>query len=128
MPATNFPEYAEAITTLINNLVASADAQLLNLQLDQRSMLRGFLAGILRFNDDSELHFREFIDLTQPDPRLMYAYHYQDLAQNLIFRYDNAPHKPALSQPEHKHTPHGIAPQLAPTLADVIDEIVESDR
>ena len=26
----------------------------------------------------------------------MYAYHYQDADTNLVFRYDNAAHKPAL--------------------------------
>ena len=38
----------------------------------------------------------------------MYAYHYQDVDYSLIFRYDNAAHRPARSQPEHKHTPSGI--------------------
>lgn len=123
MPTTTFPDYANAINQLINKLVASAQAQLLNLQIDQRSMLRGFITGVLVFNDDSELHFREFVDLTHPDPRLMYAYHYQNREKKLIFRYDNALHKPALSQPDHKHTAQGIVLSPAPTLFAVIDEI-----
>jgi len=54
----------------------------------------------------------------------MYAYHYQDAAKKLIFRYDNAPHKPPLAQSEHKHTPQEIFPQPAPTFAQVIDEVL----
>ena len=70
-----------------------------------------------------ELHFREYIDMTQAEPKIMYAYHCQDADHNLIFRYDNAAHKPALPQPEHKHTPLGIEASPVPTLAEVLDQI-----
>jgi hypothetical protein len=43
----------------------------------------------------------------------------------LIFRYDNAAHRPPLPQAEHKHTPAGVEVSLAPTLAQVIDEILK---
>ena len=54
----------------------------------------------------------------------MYAYHYQDAAQQLVFRYDNAAHRPALPQPAHVHTPSGIEPASPPALAAVLDEIL----
>ena len=54
----------------------------------------------------------------------MYAYHYQDASNNLIFRYDNAAHKPALPLADHKHTPTAIHPTMAPTFETVIDEIL----
>ena len=73
----------------------------------------------------SALHFREYVDVTQAEPKLMYAYHCQDADHNLIFRYDNAAHKPALPQPEHKHTRLGIEAAPVPTLADVLDQIVQ---
>ena len=126
MPATTFPEYVASINRTINELVSSAEARLINLHIDQRSMLRGFIGGVLAFDDDSELHFREFIDLTQTEPRLMYAYHYQDVHKKLIFRYDNASHKPALSHAEHKHTSQGVHPAAAPNLTAVIDEVLNS--
>ncbi len=91
---------------------------------DQRSLLRGFIAGMLQFSDGSELHFREFVDVSSPEPRLMYAYHYQDASKVLILRYDNAAHRPPLPQAEHKHTPAGVEVSLVPTLAQVIDEIL----
>ncbi len=55
----------------------------------------------------------------------MYAYHYQDPAHELILRYDNAPHRPALAQPEHKHTFSGIALTTAPQLPLLLDEILD---
>lgn len=95
MPTTSFPEYAKAITLLIDTLLASGQARVVNLQVDQRSMLRGFISGILAFEDDSELHFREFVDLTQSEPRLMYAYHYQDSKEALVFRTTTPPIAPS---------------------------------
>ena len=54
----------------------------------------------------------------------MYAYHYQDANARLIFRYDNAAHRPPLTAKEHKHTPANIAVVFPPTLEQVIDEIL----
>lgn len=125
MPATNFLDYAQQIETTLNDVVAAGESTLVNIQIDQRSSLRGFIAGVLSFSDESELHFREFVDINLPDPRLMYAYHYQDASNQLVFRYDNAHHRPALSQAEHKHTPTGVEISPAPSVSQVIDEILQ---
>ena len=125
MPTSNFPEYAQLIIDAVNSVVASGQTTLVNLQIDQRSTVRGFIKGLLRFENDSELHFREFVDLTQPEPRLMYAYHYQDANKAPVFRYDNATHRPELPQAENKHTPTDVVVSLPPTLAEVIDEILK---
>lgn len=106
------------------DMVATGQARISDLQVDQRSPQRGYITGILIFEDDSALHFREFIDTTRLEPRVMYAYHYQDSEKTMIFRYDNALHRPALSQQEHKHTPSGVDVGAMPTLVEVFDEIV----
>ena len=124
MPATTFPEYVQHMTDLLNQVVATDEAVLSTFQVDQRSAVRGLIAGILQFSDGSELHFREYIDMMQAEPKIMYAYHYQDTEHNRIFRYDNAAHKPALSQPAHKHTRLGIEASPVTTLAEVLDEIL----
>ncbi len=124
MLVTNFPEYAREIEALLSSLIATSEATLTDIRIDQRSSLRGFIAGMLQFNDGSELHFREFVDASSTKPRLMYAYHYQNVNRDLIFRYDNAAHRPRLPQVEHKHTTGGVASSPAPTLAQVIDEIL----
>jgi hypothetical protein len=124
MPAITFPDYAQEVGQVLNSVVAAGEATLVNIQIDQRSSLRGFISGMLQFNNDNELHFREFIDTSLSEPRLMYAYHYQDSDHNLLFRYDNARHRPSLPQAEHKHTRTGIEAGLLPTLTEVIDEIL----
>ena len=62
-------------------------AALVSIQIDPRSALRGFIAGVLQFGDASELHFREFVDTSLPEPRLVYAYHYQNMNKDLVFRH-----------------------------------------
>jgi len=124
MSATTFTEYAQEIQALLHEVISAGNAQIVDLRIDPRSNLRGYIAGSLQFNDGSELHFREFIDISQSAIRLMYAYHYQDRRDQIVFRYDNAAHKPPLPQPEHKHTADGVEFSAAPTLMQVLDEIL----
>ena len=124
MPATNFHEYARGIEDVLDATVSAGEAALVSIQIDSRSALRGFIAGVLQFGDASELHFREFVDTNLPEPRLVYAYHYQEVDKGLVFRYDNVAHRPSLPQAEHKHTPAGVEVQTAPTLAQVVDEVI----
>lgn len=124
MSATTFTEYAQSIQALLHETISSGSAHIVDLHIDPRSNLRGYIAGVLQFSDASELHFREFIDVSHTAVRIMYAYHYQDEANNLIFRYDNAAHKPPLSQADHKHTLNGIEFVSPPTLRQVVDEIL----
>jgi len=65
MLATNFPEYAREIQDILDASIAAGEAVLFSIQVDQRSSLRGFIAGLLQFNDASELHFREFVDTSR---------------------------------------------------------------
>jgi hypothetical protein len=113
MPAATFPEYARQIAETLEQVVAIGDAVLLTLQVDQRSAIYG-----------SSLHFREFVDVSQAEPKLMYAYHYQDVDHRLIFRYDNAAHRPTLPSPTHKHTDSGVEVSPVPTLSEILDHIL----
>jgi hypothetical protein len=55
-----------------------------------------------------------------------YRYHFQDQRNNLIFRYDSAPHFPdLLNFPHHKHLPHEVVPCEKPSIQDVIREVVQ---
>jgi hypothetical protein len=128
MPATTFLEYARSIKRVLDAAVETGEATVVSIRMDQRSSLRGLIAGLLQFNDASELHLREFVDASLAEPRLVYAYHYQDANQQLIFRYDNAAHRPSLSQAEHKHTPAGVELAPTPTLAQIVDEILRAMR
>ena len=75
MPAANFPEYAQGLEDTLNKVVATGEAVLVTLQVDQPSAVRGFIAGSLQFHEGSVLHFREFVDTSQAEPKIMYAYH-----------------------------------------------------
>ncbi len=108
MSTTNFPEHARQIADLLNELVQAGRVSLFDLQIDQRSTLRGFIKGQVNFSDNSVLHFREFIDTTLIESKITYTYHYQFVDGTLAFRYDNALHRPLLSQREHKHSSNDI--------------------
>lgn len=117
MPATNFPEYARVVTETIEELIATGQARLDQLQIDQRSVWLGFIAGIPKFDDDSELHLRDYVDVTLSQPKVMVMYHYQDAERQLIFRCDNATHRPPLTVAEYKHALSALTITPAPTLA-----------
>ena len=124
MPAATFPEYAREITETLEQTVTTGDVVLLTLQVDQRSAIRGVIAASLQFADGSTLHCREFVDVSQAEPKIMYAYHYQDADRHLIFRYDNAAHRPPLPHSTHKHTASGVEVSPVPTLSEILDDIL----
>ena len=90
----------------------------------QLSLNTGFVEGEITFIDDSRLAFFEFLQrLGATGKREKYRYHFMDANARLIFRYDDAPHHPALATyPHHKHLPTGLAESPAPDFVDVIVE------
>lgn len=75
--------------------------------------------------DGSVLHVREYIDAKYKTDKINYAYQYQDEQKNLIFRYDNARHKPDLGFNTHKHLDDGgLVPAPAPHISDIVDEVI----
>ena len=76
--------------------------------------------------DNSVLFIREYISAKQEYiEHFSYAYQYQAADESLIFRYDNAAHKPPLSSKEHKHLQNGeIVVFPLPTIELIIDEIL----
>ena len=96
------------------------------IRYDQRSETTGFLRGVLLFEDGSELHVREFVDVSAGIERFKYAYHYMREGR-LIFRYDNAADITArdfATYPHPKHVGEVIQASSAPTLREVLEEIV----
>ena len=95
-----------------------------NVSFEMRPGEQGHLTGSITFVDGSVLYFREFLDAVRETvDKMMYTYHYQDAGNQLIFRYDNARHRPPLRSLEHKHTPGQVVETSAPTLDDVLAEI-----
>lgn len=57
--------------------------------------------------DRSVLQIKEYIDAKYKIEKISYAYQYHDEEGKLIFRYDNARHKPGLGFIDHKHLNDG---------------------
>lgn len=54
---------------------------------------------------------------------LAYSYHFQDINNAMIFRYDNTPHYPNLETfPDHKHLLDAVLAFRKPTIQQVIRE------
>jgi hypothetical protein len=99
-----------------------------SLLFEVRPMQQAFIKASIVFTDGATLHLREFIDCSSGSvEKLSYSYHAQDEHQHVIFRYDNAPHKPPLDFVEHKHCRDGSIIQAgSPLLQMVIDEIISN--
>ncbi len=76
--------------------------------------------------DQSVLQVKEYIDAKYKIDKISYAYQYHDEEGKLIFRYDNARHKPDLRFIEHKHLSDGsIVKCGVPDISDVVDEVIK---
>lgn len=95
------------------------------MQFDARPGEQGFVSGTVIFEDRSQLCFREFLDAADETvEKIMYSYHYQSAEAALRFRYDNGSHKPALPFRDHKHADGDIFEAPAPSLDEVLAEIL----
>jgi hypothetical protein len=98
---------------------------------DKRGTHEGFIRGAIAFTDETQLHFREFVDVEFSIERIMYVYQYQDVNANLIFRYDNSghhQHSNLQNFPHHKHlgNENKIINASIPNLLSVLHEIEET--
>lgn len=96
-----------------------------SISLETRPGNQGYLHGHISFVDNSRFFFREYLDASAEHvEKVMYTYHYQGAADRVIFRYDNAQHKPALAFTEHKHISNTEIIQAdAPSIPAVLIEI-----
>lgn len=100
---------------------------------DQRSLYIGFIEGKITFINDSSLYFIEFVNVMTGINIYKYSYHYQDSKENLIFRYDMAPHHSNIkTYPHHKHIQdnfvvESIQPSLSLVLNEIEDMITDDD-
>lgn len=82
----------------------------------------GFIKGYITFVDNSRLEFSEQLPITRHKFRL----HYMDERDNLVMRWDSAPHHRDLSTfPFHRHTPLGVEEHKAITLLEALGEIAK---
>ena len=103
------------------NLIIDSD-----LHIDCRTEKIGIIKGIISFIDNSNLFFTEYLDIRYKIEKLTYSFHYQQKDGKLIFRYDNAEHKPRLNFAYHKHLSSGeIIQSDIPDLSNIFEEIMD---
>lgn len=120
---------SEYLSTLENAIHEYAKTNLIidfDIGTDFRTEKIGIIKGSLSFVDESRLFFIEYLDARYKIEKITYSYHYQDKSGNLIFRYDNARHKPQLAFKDHKHVSNSnIIQSDSPDFSDILEEIVE---
>lgn len=97
--------------------------------IDFRDELRAGKQAIIKVDvslvDGSTLVIREYVDAKYEIEILSYAYHFQDKNNILIFRYDNASHKPMLNFEQHKHIGQkDIIEASPPNIIELLEEVI----
>ena len=83
----------------------------------------GYLRVIIRLPDDSVIHCFEYVLFDELIGISKYSFHWQDVAGNLICRWDNAPHHPELDNfPYHVHTKDKVSASSEMNLRTILSE------
>ncbi len=101
-------EYLSSIRGAIERIDTYGFTESIIFQEEIRAGKQAIIRAEIVLVDGSRLIIREYIGSKYGIEKLSYAYQYQDREGVLIFRYDNAAHKPKLEMAEHKHSPDGI--------------------
>ena len=94
----------------------------------KRDNFLGYIKGKIQLLDASCLYLTEYVEVEYGIDRGKYSYQYMNQNNQLIFRYDNAPHHQKLklsSFPHHKHDGNedNVIASNAPNLSDILREI-----
>jgi hypothetical protein len=115
----------EYFAEIENDIISCPFVHSHNLIKDKRSVYIGLIEGVIKFLDNSTLHFIEFVDVGKKIEKYKYSYHYEDNIRSLIFRYDIAPHYRNIETfPYHKHeSENKVVASKEPSLKEVLFEI-----
>jgi hypothetical protein len=114
-------EYQAQLSTVIDRYSRTDLLVSCEISTDSRTPKIGIIKGKLTFADGTQFFFTEYVDVRYRLEKLSYSYHYQGPNGDLIFRYDNAVHKPKLLFSFHKHLVSGeICEAEPPELEFVI--------
>lgn len=122
----NITEYISTFRKAIDKFEHYGLLQYIDFMEEIRPFKQAALEVEAHFVDGSVLYIKEYIDAKYGIERLRYAYHFQDRESHLIFRYDNATHKPKLDFKNHLHTKNGtIVHAELPQIDDLVDLVIE---
>lgn len=115
-------EYLAALDARLRELAEVILASSVQREVDE-AIGTGYIKGRITFLDGSVLEFSEQL----PTERQRFRIHYMDAENDLVMRWDSAPHYRDLeSFPFHKHTPSGIEAHPAITLLEALQQVVET--
>jgi len=118
-------DYLAAFHRAIGRIDDFGFAESIDMKQEIRAGKQAVIKSTIVLVNGSVLHIKEYIDARQKVERTDYAYQYQDKTGRLIFRYDNARHRPELEYRDHKHLADGsIVPSSMPRITDVVDEVM----
>ena len=118
-------EYLDLFRNALEKFEKYGYADIVEIKQEIRANKQAILIAKVVLIDNSNLYIREYIDAKYGIDRVSYAYQYQNSADQLIFRYDNAVHRPALGFKDHKHSNDGKIYEAAlPDIFDLVDEIL----
>lgn len=118
-------EYLTFVRETINKIDLYGYAESIDIREEIRAGKQAILKINIMFVDGSTLNIKEYISAKHHIEKVSYGYQYQDGVGNLIFRYDNALHKPVLAFEHHKHLSTGEVVEAGfPDLEDLVDEII----
>jgi len=111
--------YFRSIEKRINELAWLIEQRSVVTEYDEDADV-GLVGGHIHFKDGSVFHFKEILI----GEKRHYRFHYMDEENNLISRWDTAPHHRELKTfPYHVHLPDGVKECESVTLIGVLDEI-----
>lgn len=114
-------EYLDALDARLRALAGVILASSMQREVDE-SLGTGFHKGRIVWVDGSILEFVEQL----PVDRRKYRIHSMDARNQLIARWDSAPHHHELEGfPFHKHTASGVESHPATTLLQVLEQVVD---
>lgn len=118
-------EYLSGLTRTLEEYSQTGFVTFSEIGIDSRTEKIGLMRGSVVFLDESKLFFTEYLDLRYKVEKISYSFHYQDKDGNLIFRYDNARHRPDVPFRDHKHVAGGgIFQSEIPEFKAVLEEII----
>jgi hypothetical protein len=118
-------KYLKQFRQVVGKLESYGYAESVEIREEIRPNKQAIVKAKIVLIDRSVLHIKEYIDARYKIQKVSYAYQYQDKSGTLIFRYDNAIHRPVLGFRQHKHIRDClIIEAILPDVSDIIDEVI----
>jgi hypothetical protein len=119
-------EYLERVKSSLQTFEDYGLSEHIDFSAEIRPGSQAVVKATVQLIDTSELYIREYLLEKGAVQRLSYAYQYQIPDGTLIFRYDNAAHRPPLDFDNHKHDANGrIVPAEPPNIEALVQEVID---